>query len=171
MNFPTIRMSHRGTMLALLMSLACAAHADAAKVNVDWTDAGQFSDTRQSMCRTRVKPQEWLGELARYVESRASRIIGADQELNITITDIRRAGICEPWRGPSFDDIRIIKDIYAPSVDLRWSLTTNAGTLVRKGEAKLRDPAFLQRGTLNSSDPLRYEKRLLDDWLRREFAR
>jgi hypothetical protein len=27
----------------------------------------------------------------------------------------------------------------------------------------------MQRGALNSTDPLRFEKRMLDDWLRSEF--
>ena len=39
----------------------------------------------------------------------------------------------------------------------------------KEGERELRDPAFMQRGILNETDPLRFEKRMLDDWLRNEF--
>ena len=48
-------------------------------------------------------------------------------------------------------------------------LTNADGTTLRKGEANLSDLAYLNRGTPNSNDPLRYEKRMLDDWLRSEF--
>jgi hypothetical protein len=34
----------------------------------------------------------------------------------------------------------------------------------------LRDPGFLTRSTLNGSDSYRFEKRLLKDWLVREFG-
>ncbi len=159
--------------ISAIVALACmvgAAHADAPKVRVDWTDPAQLADVRESMCTTRTKPEEWLGELAGYVQRRADKVIAPGQRLDVTIADIRRAGICEMWRGPRWDDVRIVKDIYPPRIDLRYTLMNDDGALVRKGEAKLRDPGFLSHGTPNSNDPLRYEKRMLDDWLRREFA-
>ena len=158
----------------VIVALACSvgsALAGTPPVTVDWTDPAKFADTTQSMCANRVKPTEWLGDLARYVQRRGSKMIEPGQHLNVTIVDITRAGICEPWRGPAFDDIRIVKEIYPPSIALRYTLTGADGATVRTGEAKLRDPAFLNRGTPNSNDPLRYEKRMFDDWLRREFRR
>lgn len=154
--------------LALVGAMAVV-HADAPRVRVDWINPAGFSDVRQSMCRTRTNPEEWLGDLAKYVQRRAEKMIGAGQRLQVTFTDVMRAGLCEPWRGPRWDDIRIVKNIYPPSINLHYVLTNADGTTVRKGEAKLSDVAYLNRGTPNSNDPLRYEKRMLDDWLRREF--
>jgi hypothetical protein len=140
-------------------------------VKVDWTDPAAFAETRQNACRSSVKPEEWLGDLARHVQRRAGKVIAAGQHLDVTLTDIRRAGACEPWRGPQWDDVRVIKEIYSPTIDLRYTLTTADGKLVRSGEATLRDAAFMSRATATrDDDPLRYEKRMLDDWLRREFA-
>ena len=139
-------------------------------VKVDWTDPSAFAEVRQNACHNRVKPEEWLTDLARHVQRRAGKVIAAGQHLDVTLTDIRRAGACEPWRGPRWDDVRVVKDIYSPRIDLRYTLTTADGKLVRSGEATLRDPAFLSRAAANRDDPLRYEKRMLDDWLRREFA-
>ncbi len=167
------KMSHRRLFLTpVALALACAmatAHADAPRVRVDWTNPAGFSDVRQSMCRTRTNPEEWLGDLANYMQRRAERVIGAGQHLEVTFTDVMRAGVCEPWRGPRWDDVRIVKNIYPPSIDLHYVLTDADGTTLRKGEAKLSDLAYLNRGTPNSNDPLRYEKRMLDSWLRREF--
>ena len=57
-----------------------------------------------------------------------------------------------------------------PSIDLHFTLTAADGTTLSEGQRSLRDPAFLSRGVLYSrDDPLRFEKRLLDEWLRREF--
>ena len=155
------------------LALAClTAAADEARapVNVDWGDPATFAEVRQNACRDSTKPEEWLGQLAQHLQRRAGKVLAPGQHLDVTITDIQRAGACEPWRGPRWDDVRVIKDIYSPRIDLHYTLTTGDGTLVRKGEDSLRDAAFLSRATMNREDPLRFEKRMLDDWLRREFA-
>jgi len=159
---------HRA-LAALLLLAPLALAAANATVKMDWTDPAKFADTRQSMCTSSIKPEEWLADLARHVESRAAPRLAAGQRLEITITDIRRAGQCEPWRGAQASDIRIIKEPYSPRIDLRYSLVDADGKVLREGTEQLRDLAFLQRGTMNANDPLRFEKRMLDDWLRREF--
>ena len=35
-------------------------------------------------------------------------------KLTITFTDIDLAGDFEPWRGPQWDEVRIVKAIYPP---------------------------------------------------------
>ncbi|MEO7325092.1 MAG: DUF3016 domain-containing protein [Dokdonella sp.] len=159
--------------MAVVLAFGCAiVAADEAPppVKVDWTDPSAFAEVRQNACHNRVKPEEWLTALARHVQRRAGKVIAAGQHLDVTLTDIRRAGACEPWRGPRWDDVRVVKDIYSPRIDLRYTLTTADGKLVRSGEATLRDLGFLNRATASDDDPLRFEKRMLDDWLRREFA-
>ncbi len=159
---------------ALLTACATTPAQDPAalsRVRVDWSDPAQFADTRTDQCRTRAKPEEWLGQLARYVQSRAASLLPVGQTLAVTITDIQRAGRCEPWRGPRMDDVRVIKNIYPPRIDLSFRLSDANGHVVAEGTRKLSDMGFLQRGgVLDSNDPLRYEKRLLSDWLRRELA-
>lgn len=172
MNYSPIRAARRWSIPAALALVCLTAAADEAKapVNVDWGDPSTFAEVRHNACRDRIKPEEWLGQLAQHLQRRAGKVLAVGQHLDVTITDIQRAGACEPWRGPRWDDVRVIKDIYSPRIDLRYTLTTGDGALVRKGEDTLRDAAFLSRATMNREDPLRFEKRMLDDWLRREFA-
>lgn len=157
------------------MALLIAAVAGAApqpppdRIDVTWSDPANFSDTRENPGTDRSRPEEWLTELARHFRFRADRALPSGQRLNVTFTDVDRAGTFEPWRGPRWDDIRIIKDFYPPRIDLHFSVTDASGVVIAEGERKLRDPGFLSRSVGSSSDPLRYEKRLLDDWLRREF--
>jgi hypothetical protein len=140
-------------------------------VKVTWTNPQDFSDAKQSPGSSihRPTPEEWLTDLAKHLRYRADRALPPGDRLEVTFTDVQRAGIYEPWRGPRWDDVRVIKDIYPPRIDLTFRLTDANGALVKEGKRELRDPAFLQRGIANRTDPLRFEKRMLDDWLRSEF--
>ncbi|MBO9662169.1 DUF3016 domain-containing protein [Dokdonella sp.] len=163
-------------LLAAALLAGCAtAPADpnaAARVNVDWTSPEAFADVRENPGPGvgRQKPEEWLPTLAKYLRGRADSMLPAGEHLAVTFTDIKRAGSYEPWRGPQWNDVRVVKDIYPPRIDLRFTLTDASGKVLGEGERKLTDPGYLTRGTIDNDDPLRYEKRMLDDWLRREFA-
>lgn len=164
----------RSLLLAATLAVAGVAFAASkadSRVQVDWTNPGDFSEARESYGTGlgRESPDEWLGDLAKHLRYRAERVLPSGDTLKVTFTDVHRAGEYEPWRGPRWDDVRIIKDIYPPRIDLTFTLTDAGGAVVKEGKRELRDPAFLQRGALNEHDPLRFEKRMLDDWLRREF--
>jgi hypothetical protein len=175
----TPRISGRWMAVLACSLIACAdvaanakAPTEDSRIEVNWTNPTDFADARQNPPGSsigRTSPQEWLGDLAKYLQRRGERVLAPGQRLDVTFTDVKRAGTYEPWRGPQWDDIRVIKDIYPPLIDLRFKLTDASGSTLRDGERKLRDPAFLSRGTLNQDDPLRFEKHMLDDWLRREF--
>jgi hypothetical protein len=68
------------------------------------------------------------------------------------------------------DDVRFLRDIYPPRITLQFTLTDANGQVIDQGERRLSDTGYLFNSSLPSNtDPLRYEKRLLDDWLRREL--
>ena len=162
-------------MLAALAISAAATGADtsADRVQVDWSNPADFAEIKQSPGYGigRQTPEEWLGELAKHLRTRADRALPSGEHLAVTFTDVKRAGTYEPWRGPQWDDVRIVKDIYPPSIKLRFALTSADGATLSEGERTLRDSAFLSRSLpYTRDDPLRYEKRMLDDWLRREFG-
>ena len=167
----------RSRALVVAIALAFASVASAApqasdsRVQVDWTKPGDFSEAKQypGSGLGRESPDEWLTDLANHLRYRAERVLPQGDDLHVTFTNVQRAGTYEPWRGPQWDDVRIIKDIYPPRIDLTFKLSDANGGVVKEGKRELRDPAFLQRGILNESDPLRFEKRMLDDWLRNEF--
>lgn len=148
---------------------ALADNADSA-VKVSWTDPAQFSEIRYSRNRWEAQRGDWVTQLAAYFQKSATRQLPAGERMDITITDIKRAGDYEPWHGPRMDDVRIVKDIYPPRLSFRWTRTDASGQVLGQGEEKLADTAFLMNSArLNDSDPLRYEKRMIDDWLRRSL--
>jgi len=139
-------------------------------VAVQWTDPEAFSDIRHSGNRWEARRGDWVEQIARYVRQRAERELPAGSTLDVTIRDIRRAGMYEPWRGPQMDHVRVIKDHYPPRIDLDFVLRDASGAVVAEGARELRDMGFMQRaGAAMNSDALRYEKQLIDDWLRRDL--
>jgi hypothetical protein len=158
-------------LLAGTAAVMAAPQPPPSRIEVNWSDPAEFTDTREKPGIGRDRPEEWLPQLARHLRFRADRALPAGQHLNVTFTDINRAGTYEPWRGARWDEVRIIKDAYPPRIDLHFSVTDAGGAVVGEGDRKLRDPGFLSRSVPFADDPLRFEKRLLDDWLRREFPK
>ncbi|MEK0267091.1 DUF3016 domain-containing protein [Stenotrophomonas rhizophila] len=139
-------------------------------VQVAWTDPAQFTEIRQSSNRFEAERGDWVQQLAKYVRTTASKELQPGQTLEVTFTDIKRAGDYEPWHGPRADDIRVMRDIYPPRVTLTYTLKNAQGQVLGEGERKLQDTGYLHSiGRQSDTDPLRYEKRLLEDWIRRDL--
>jgi hypothetical protein len=139
-------------------------------VDVRWTDPAQFTEILRSGNRREARRGDWVHDLAEYLRKRASDRLPDGQRLDVTITDITRAGNYEPGRGIGTDSIRFMRDVYPPRITLDFKLVGANGSVIAQGTRELSDIAYLQRGSpLNDSDQLRYEKRLIDDWLRKEF--
>ena len=138
-------------------------------VDVQWTDPAQFSEIRLSRNRFEARRGDWVHDLAVYLRERAARRLSPGQRLDVTITDIERAGEFEP--GMRTSSVRFMRDVYPPRISLDFTLTGADGAVLATGSRELIDVGYLQgRPRAFDNDPLRYEKQLIDDWLRREFA-
>lgn len=176
---------HPVLSLSVLLALAgCASHgatgmlaADAPRalpesgpVSVAWADPATFTELRQSSNLWAASDGDWLQELAQYMRKRAEPRLAPGERLQVTILDIDRAGQYEPWRGPAAQNVRIVRDRYPPRMTVQFRRTDASGAVLADSQRTLSDPAFLlNAGTINSTDPLRYEKRMIDAWLRREL--
>ena len=111
-----------------------------------------------------------VDRFASCLRQRAAKHLSAGQKLTINITDIDMAGGYEPWHGPQFSGVRILRDVYPPRIDLAFTLTGADGDVIVSGERRLRDLSYLMT-TVSRLDPdtLVYEKALVNDWLQREF--
>ena len=139
----------------------------AGPVSVSWEDPAQFSEVRHSGNRYAASQGNWLNNLATHMRKEAEEILPAGHRLELTIVDIKRAGQYEPWLGQRMQDTRIVRDMYPPRMTLRFREMDAGGSVLAEGERKLSDPAFLMKSSpISDSDPLRYEKRMVDSWLR-----
>ncbi|GGK14669.1 DUF3016 domain-containing protein [Luteimonas terricola] len=140
-------------------------------VAVSWADPSGFTEIRHSRNRFEARRGDWVRDIARHLARRAGDVLGPGERLEVEITDIKRAGDFEPGAGRG-DHVRVVRDIYPPRIHLSYSRHDAAGNVVDGGERELTDLGFLQRGVgmVSMSDPLRHEKRLIDDWVRRDLA-
>lgn len=149
-----------------LVSVVARAVTAPDNVSVRYNDPRQFTEAKRSFGVPAVRVDAYLKPLKDYIVKRASGVLLPGQRLEIEVTDVDRAGEYEPWRGPNFDDVRIVKDIYPPRIELNFTLYGADGKVLREGSRKLRDPAFLLGSMGADQDPLRYEKSLINRWLR-----
>lgn len=140
-------------------------------VSVTFDDPSRFDASRSGPGETDKARRAWVDALAQFLAERAAPRLPQGQRLEVHLTDVQRAGSFEPWRGPQAADVRIVRDIYPPRIDLRFKLLDADGKLLREGSRQLRDATFMMRPDLYPNDPLRYEKTLLDDWLRAELPK
>lgn len=145
-----------------------AAAADA-RVSVNYVNPEKFSEARAFGQQDSYNDANYLEPLKSHLIKRATRMLPPDDRLEVTITDIKLAGGYEPWHGPNFRYVRFMKDVYPPRIDLTFRLVDGNGKLLREGSRKLRNLGYLQSGPTmpTDTDPLRYDKALIDDWLRR----
>jgi hypothetical protein len=142
-----------------------------ASADVVFFEPQKFTDVKDSYMGDSDRTT-YLDQIRDHVLEQAKYYVPQGHHLSVTFTDIDMAGDFEPWRGPRWDDVRIVKDIYPPRITLSFRLTDAAGNVVKEGKRDLRDLAFLMKINMSfRDDPVRHEKALLDDWLRDEFPR
>lgn len=155
--------------LTLFGASAMAAGTAPANVTATYDHPEQFTETKKlRSLAPQLADDDYLKTLRSYMEDRAGKMLPPGEHLNIVVTDIDRAGNFEPWRSYPMRDVRIVKDIYPPCIDLHFQLLDANGKVIREGTRKLRDPGFMYDGIATSgNDSLRYEKGLIDRWLRK----
>jgi hypothetical protein len=163
-------------ILAALFGIAPVLAAQAAappvvRASVEFFEPKNFTDVKDSYTGD-FERTTYLDSIREHVLEQSRYYVPDGHMLAVTFTDIDMAGDFEPWRGPRFDDIRIVKDIYPPRIVLAFRLTDAEGNVVKEGKRELRDLAFMMKIPMTfRDDPVRHEKALIDDWLRSEFPR
>ena len=142
----------------------------AGPVDVSWNDPATFAELRYSINRCDAARGGWLTDLAMHVREKAERRLAPGERLALTIVDVDRAGDYEPGQNAALYDTRILRDIYPPRMTIQFRHYGAGGTVVAEGERKLTDLGYMTGvNPIHSSDPLRFEKRMIDTWLRREL--
>jgi Protein of unknown function (DUF3016) len=128
-----------------------------------YIDAGPLAGVDPSQDRNLVA-------LQRHLERLGQRYLTSGQVLRVEFLDIDLAGSLATWR-PATAELRIMSEVTWPSMRLRYSLEDD-GKIVASAEERLVKLDYLGDLTdYRASDPLRFDKVLLDDWFDRHFAR
>ena len=140
-------------------------------VRVTFVAPEKFTDVQDDWTSSDSYRDQVLDELKTQIESLARSCITPGRHLEIRVTDVDLAGDFEPWRGADFNHIRILREIYPPRIKLEFRLIDGDGNVVREGKRQLQQLGYLMTLSLPTSDPLRYDKEIIRDWMRQEFGR
>jgi Protein of unknown function (DUF3016) len=142
----------------------------ASDITVNFKDPANFRDARDTLGGPTV--QAYLDLLARHLQESAPAFLQTGQHLTVTFTDIDLAGDFPPSPRVGRNDIRIIKDLYRPRMDLTFAVHNAKGRLITDGARVLQDLNFQAHpvDVMGSNhESLYYDKALLTDWLENEF--
>jgi len=171
MSMPTHRFFTLLASLALAAGVAAplgaAPVATSDNVTVAFQNPDEFTDVHENGSMT--TSSYYLDQLKACLQTTAAPRLAAGQRLAITVTDIDLAGDNVLQRNP--DHIRIMKDIYAPRVELAFRLVDGDGKVLKEGKRTLTDSNYLQNLRLPGAgnDPLYFDKELLKRWVHDEF--
>lgn len=141
---------------------------DTMPVRVEWSDPQDFSEIRYSRNRFEARSGRWVQGLAEHLQQQAAQALGPGERLELRITDIDLAGEYEPLAA-DVREVRVVRDVYPPRMNVDFVRYGADGQVVQQGSRRLVDPGFLGATPGSTQDPLRFEKRMIDDWVRREF--
>jgi hypothetical protein len=162
-------------ILAAIIGLGASGAAWAADdatdstVQVTLENPENFTDVRDAFVSSDKGKTANIDQIREYVQKEAAKYVPAGYKLAVTITNIDLAGDFEPWGQAGSEDVRIVKDIYPPRIDLSYKLTDSAGSVVKEGTRELRDLSFMMKLSIRRSDPFKYEKELINDWIRKDL--
>jgi hypothetical protein len=152
--------------LAMFVLAAGGVHA-AGTVQVTFVEPERFADVRD---RARTS-EEHLATLERVLVETASPHVPDGRTLKIEVLDVDLAGEVRP--GLRAWDLRILTGRADwPRITLRWTLDGPTPGTAKSGQAVVQDMAYLQRVAPPLADSgLIYERRMLDEYFRKEFAK
>ncbi len=131
--------------------------------SVKFTDPDHFSD---------LPFTTWdRADVLKQIEDHFAKLakgLPAGQDLKVEVTDIDLAGNIDHGRSAS-RDLRVLRGgADWPRINLKYSVEAGGKTL-KSGEVSLSDMNYLRNlNRYPNNEPLRYEKRMLDQWFEKE---
>jgi hypothetical protein len=148
--------------------LACAAlpPALAGQVNVSFVGADEYADAGNSKSEREAN----LATLASHLSSLGQRLLPGDTVLEIEVLEVDLAGIVRPSRRGR-GDLRIAHGgADWPRMTLRYSLVKD-GQVQKADTERVADMSYtMHSSSYGASEPLHFEKRMLNDWFRTRFV-
>lgn len=158
--------------LALAGLFLAAPVANAAGLDLKWQEPEKFQDIEASNLASQKQfQQRVLDELGNDIQNAANKYLPADYHLEMTVTDMDLAGDVEYFFTRFPTGIRVMRDLYFPSIAFNYALTDGEGTVLKTGNENIKDMGYQYSGVrMVKQAPLGYEKRMIDDWFRDTFG-
>lgn len=163
---------HLSLVVVGLFAFMASASAASPNLTVTFIQPETYADAGYSRSFASDKDRaEVQRDIEQHLQRLAERGLPAGESLKIEVLDIDLAGRFEPFSFRTGSDVRIVRDITWPRMKLRYMLTRGGEVVVSK-EEQLADLNYLMSiNRYSSSDRLRYEKSMLDDWFDRTIVK
>lgn len=146
----------------------------AAETQVKWQEPEKFTDIDGGD----EHPEQFRERVLEGLEETFVRLgerLPPEQILRITVTDLTLAGRIEPmqtYRG--LEQVRVVRPMYEPRMDLMYELVDAEGHVIDKGEASLRGSRLLDSTQIRragTQSVVEYESNMAERWFRRQFEK
>jgi hypothetical protein len=153
-------------LLSLVVVLISAVTAQAAQVEVKWTNPDKYSDIDAGQ----EHRQHFKDRTFKAFEKHFAKMAEALPEQQKLFFDITNLDLAGDVNFGGTKRIRIIKDIFFPRMEFSYQLSNADNTVVKSAEVSLKDMGFLMHNSFRyRNKSLSYEKDMLDDWFRMTF--
>jgi hypothetical protein len=157
-------------LTAVTLCLAMAMAAWAADVEIEWVKPEKYRDIRSGEEGQKSFQNRVISALTSYFKEAAAEKMPADQTLHLTITDVDLAGDVEYFFSDFPMGIRVMRDVYFPNIEFNYELRDAGGKVLKSGKENIKDMGYLfSRLPYINNPPFDYEKRMIDDWFRKNF--
>lgn len=139
-------------------------------VEVKYEDIAKYRDAVPDAWHGQAKETDTtLKELRKHIEKLAGKYIPADRTLRVSVLDVDLAGEIKHL-GSTLREIRVLSSATWPVIKLRYAVSKD-DKIEAQGEDTLSDPNYQQTiNAYSNTDPLRYERHMLDEWFARKFS-
>ena len=153
-----------GPVLLAMLALGAWAAPATAGVTTTFVQAQNYQD----MPFSPIDREQILKSLGEHF-AKLGQALPPDQDLAIDVKDIDLAGRLVP-NFRAGQDIRVLHGgADWPHMTLHYTLSSH-GQVLAAGDEQLSDMDYLNRiSTYSDGDPLRFEKRMIDDWFKKKF--
>ena len=135
-------------------------------VKIEWQDPKSFRDVKAVGDIQSRYEKRTFETLTKNLNKEASKTLKSEQKLEMLVTDLDLAGDVRPTFGATMNDIRLIEELYPPRITFSYKLL-EGDKVIMAGDEKLTDMGFMQRVGRASDKPMRYESKMLSDWLKK----
>lgn len=152
-------------MFALAVSSALAG-----ELKLDWQDPSEFRDADYYYNGGEKSKEIVIKNLTKYFTKEAERQLPEGTVLEIKVTELDLAGDFEPWRAPTWNDVRIVKDIYPALIEFDYKYIGADGVVISEGSERLRDtliPRSITAVQIGRTENYPYVKNLMRKWMRK----
>ena len=134
------------------------------RVEVIFDHPENFTDIKDNPVPTERSRETLLGQIRSYLAFEAQKYVPEGCKLTLIFTDIDLAGVFRPWQ-----DLRVMQGGFPPAAKFTWKVANAAGAVIKQGREAIRD-LDAQRLSLDTNDELRFDKALLDLWMRGQLS-